>query len=119
MPCCAFAACIVGQLLLGFGALKRALFGDDGSAARNAAVEWRLDSPVSPPLDPAPRWAALRSRRALGGLALAAALELLIVLGAVYGVIEHLGHGKGHAAHVHAAAGAVPAAAPLAKEVQP
>jgi len=111
MPCCTFAACIVGQLILAFGALKRALFGADADGvARNAAVEWRLDSPAAPSLDPAPRWAWLRSRRAIGGLALAAALEMLIIFGAVYGIIEHLGHGAGagHTAHVHAAAGGAP-----------
>jgi len=113
MPCCAFAACIVGQLILAFGAVKRALFGadPDGIATRNAAVEWRLDSPAAPSLGDAPRWAWLRSRRAIGGLALAAALEMLIIFGAVYGIVEHLGHdgAAGHTAHVHVAAGDGPA----------
>ncbi|HUE38482.1 MAG TPA: hypothetical protein VMR29_03210, partial [Candidatus Binatia bacterium] len=91
-------------------AVKRALFGADADAiTRNAAVEWRLDSPAAPSLDPAPRWAWLRSRRAIGGLALAAALEMLIIFGAAYGIIEHLGHGAGHTAHVHAPAGGAPA----------
>jgi hypothetical protein len=112
MPCCAFAACIVGQLIFAFAAVKRALFGadPDGIAKRNAVVEWRLDSPAAPSLGDAPRSAWLRSRRAIGGLALAAALEMLIILGAAYGIIEHLGHlaGAGHTAHVHAAAGGGP-----------
>jgi hypothetical protein len=87
MPCCAFAACIVGQLFLAFGAVKRALFGGApyGIAARNAGVGWRLDSPAAPSLGSAPRWAWLRSRRAVGGFAFPAALELLVILGAVYG----------------------------------
>jgi hypothetical protein len=110
MPCCAFAAAIVGQLILAFGAVKRALFGgpQGGVVARNAAVEWRLDSPARPSLAAAPRFAWLRSRRAIGGLAFAAALELLIIFGAVYGFMEHLGHGtvEGHTAHVQAAGGA-------------
>jgi hypothetical protein len=99
MPCCAFAACIVGQLFLAFGAVKRALFGGApyGIAARNAGVGWRLDSPAAPSLGSAPRWAWLRSRRAVGGFAFPAALELLVILGAVYGVMEHLGHGVGRA----------------------
>jgi hypothetical protein len=39
---------------------------------------------------------------------LAAALELLIILGGAYALIEHLGHGEGaeHAAHLHAVSGA-------------
>jgi hypothetical protein len=37
----------------------------------------------------------------LGGLAIAAALEIALVLGAVYGIVDHFGHG--HAAHVHGA----------------
>ena len=103
MPCCAFAACIVGQLIFGFGAIKRALFGGarDGSPARNDAVEWRLGSPSAPALEPAPRW-VWAGRFGARGLALAAVVELLILLGAVYGIAEHLGHGE-HAGHVHGA----------------
>jgi hypothetical protein len=105
MPCCAFAACIIGQLILAFAAVKRALLGGAPDDGHNAAVEWRLDAPAAPSLGPAPRSAWLPSRRAVGGLALAAALELLIILGAVYGVIEHFGHGAGEGhVHVHAAA---------------
>jgi hypothetical protein len=104
MPCCAFAACIVGQILLGVRAIKRAWFGPGAGEfpTRNATVEWRLDSaaPASPDLAPESRgwpW----GRRSLRGLALAAALEVVIVLGAIYGVVEHLGHGAGHSGHVH------------------
>ena len=112
MPCCAFAACILGQLILAFGVAKRALFGRarGGIAARNAAVEWRLDSPAAPSLGTAPRSAWLQTPRAVGGLALAAALELLIILGAVYGVVEHLGHDEAGHEHVHVSTGGVPAA---------
>ena len=105
MPCCALAACIVGQFVLAFHALRRALFGaPDETTLRNSAVEWRLDAEAAPSLAPARRPAWLKSRRAVGGLALAAVVELLIVLGGIYGVIEHFGHGAHHAAHVHAAA---------------
>jgi hypothetical protein len=104
MPCCAFAACIVAQLLLGVSAIKRAIFGRGGGDCRNLAVEWRRDSSAAPSLDLAPppaRW--LLGRRSLRGLALAAVLEVVIVLGAIYGVVEHLGHGAGHSGHAHRA----------------
>ena len=106
MPCCAFAACIVAQLFLGARAVKWAIFGRGAGDARNLAVEWRLDSTASPPLDlaiPSAGW--LLGRRSLRGLALAGALELAIVLGAVYGIVEHLGHGAGHSGHAHRAEG--------------
>lgn len=99
MPCCALAACIIAQFILAFHAMKRTLFGPPEGEARNAAVEWRLalqDAP-SPVADPRPAW--WRSRRAVGGLALAVAVELLLVVGGIYVVIEHFGHGAGHAAH--------------------
>lgn len=100
MPCCAFAAAIVGQLMLGLGAVRRVLFGGDGgSAARNDVVEWRLDSSYSPAVEASPRWAWAR-RFGVRGLAIAAVVELLILFGAVYGVAEHFGHG-GHTGHVH------------------
>ena|SRR5438552_1950776 len=107
MPCCAFAACIVGQLILLVGAVKGALFGRGAAAptARNAAVEWRLDAANAVAPNDRPSSAGWRpSRMALRGLALAAALELAIVLGVIYGVFEHHGHGA-HAtapSHVHA-----------------
>jgi hypothetical protein len=41
-------------------------------------------------------------RRVLGGLAIAAVLEIALVLGAVYGLVDHFGHG--HGSHVHGAA---------------
>src|SRR5438093_6044221 len=87
MPCCAFAACIVAQLLVGIRAIKRAWFGPGAGefAERNVAVEWRLDSAAAASLDLAPAsrgW--VFGRRSLRGLALAAALEIVIVLGAIY-----------------------------------
>jgi hypothetical protein len=108
MPCCAFAACIVGQLILLVGAVKGALFGRGAAVptARNAAVEWRLDAANVVARNDRLSSAGWRpSRRALRGLALVAALELVIVLGVIYGVFEHLGHGVHVTAspHVHAA----------------
>ena len=100
MPCCAVAAAIVGQLLLGLRAVRRALFGgDDGAAARNDAVEWRLDSPRTPVIEAAPRRAQTR-RFSVRGFAVVAIVELLILFGAVSGVAKHFGHG-GPASHVH------------------
>ncbi len=98
MPCCALIAAIFGQFILAYHAMKRALF---GASEANASVEWRLDSQPVPALvaDSRPIW--LRSRRAMGGLALAAALELLLVFGGFYAIVEHFGHGAEHAGHVH------------------
>jgi len=107
MPCCAFAACIVGQLILIVGAVKGALFGRPAAspAARNTAVEWRLDAANAVARSPMPSSAGWRpSRAAMRGMMLAAALEVAIVLGVIYGVFEHPGHGA-HAtpsSHVHA-----------------
>lgn len=107
MPCCAFAACIVAQLILGVRAVKRALFGGaaDAFTARNSAVEWRLDSAAATSVDVAsPSLAWLRDRRSLRFLVLAAGFEVVIVVGAIYGVVEHLGHGgAAHSGHAHRA----------------
>jgi hypothetical protein len=118
MPCCAFAACIVGQILLALAAVKRALLGR-GSAieVRNAAVEWRLDAPAAAIVAPPARVAWLRSRRAAGGLALAAALEIALVFGALYGLAEHAGH-RSSAEHAAHARPSVEAAQPT-EEVMP
>ena len=108
MPCCAFAAIIVAQLLVGVRAVKRALFGgaDGGLEARNPAVEWRLAVAGAMPIAVVPRssrW--LWGRRSLGGFALAAALEVMIAVGAIYGLVAHLAHHGGHSAEAHRAEG--------------
>jgi hypothetical protein len=102
MPCCAFAAIIVAQLLVGVRAVKRALFGgaDQGLEMRNPAVEWRLGPSGAMPLAVARRSSGrLWGRRSLRGFALAAALELMIAVGAIYGLATHLGHHSGHSGH--------------------
>lgn len=109
MPCCAFAAVIVAQLLWGARALKRLIFGggDDRLEARNAAVEWRLgavEEAAAPSPPPRARWAF--ARWSIGGFALAAVLEVLITAGAIYGLAAHLGHHGGHAAAAHRTASA-------------
>lgn len=105
MPCCAFAACVLGQLLLVLRAARRRLFGLPFEEPRNQAVEWRLDDapPASPPVAAPAAWRW--SPRTLGALAAAAAVEIALVLGAAYGVAEHFGLGAGgaHGAHGHAA----------------
>ena len=98
MPCCALIAALFGQLILAYHGMKRALF---GAPEGNATVEWRLDGNEAPAIAVAPRPVWLRSRRAIGGLALAAALELLLVFGGVYAIVEHFGNGSHHAGHVH------------------
>jgi len=108
MPCCAFAAIIVAQLLVGARAVKRALFGgaDEGLEMRNPVVEWRLSPAGVMPLAVAPRSPGrLWGRRSLRGFALAAALELMIAVGAIYGLVAHLGHHAGHSAHAERAEG--------------
>ena len=103
LPCCAFAVCIVAQFLFAFRAVKRALFGMEGAPAQeNAAVEWRLEPAAVLRPDPASASAPWPfGRRSLRGLAFAVALEAVIVLGAVYGFVEHAGHGAAHSGHVH------------------
>jgi hypothetical protein len=103
LPCCAFAAAIVAQLLVGLGVVKRVLFGaDEASTSRNPVVEWRLE-PVSARRvgPPATSSARLLGRWSLRGLAFAAAIEAAIVLGVAYGLLEHAGHGAAHSPHAH------------------
>ena len=82
MPCCAFAAFIVSQVVLGFGAIKRFVLRSDNAfddVPSNLATEWRL-------IGGAPALAA-PSRRSFGMriLATAAAIEILLAIGAAYG----------------------------------
>jgi hypothetical protein len=89
MPCCALAAFVISQIVIGFGAIKRFVLRSDDSldeAWRNPATEWRLtgDAPAL----------AAPSRRRLGmrTLAIAASIEILLVLGAAYGYVLHTHH---------------------------
>jgi len=105
LPCCAFAAAIIAQLLFGVRVVKRVFFGaDEASASRNPAVEWRLQSVAARLVEPpAPSPARLFGRWSLRGLAFAAAIEAAIVLGVAYGMLEHAGHGTAHSAQAHQA----------------
>jgi hypothetical protein len=100
MPCCAFAACIISQIVLGFGAFKRFVLrsGDVlDDAPSNPATEWRL-------IGGAPAFAAPPVRRfGTRMLALAVSIEILLALGAACGYHLHTHH------HHHGLAGVVSA----------
>jgi hypothetical protein len=88
MPCCAFAAFILGQILIGFDAIKRFVLGRSASAtdiAVNPATEWRLGSSRTVP----PR---KRDPHSLRWLAVAASLEAALMIGVGYGFRAHLTH---------------------------
>jgi len=86
MPCCALAVFIISQVVIGFRAIRRFLLRSDDSldeAWRNPATEWRLTGG-------APALAAPSSRRfGIRTLAIAASIEILLVLGAAYGYVLH------------------------------
>ena len=94
MPCCAFAAFIVSQVVLGFGVIKRFVLGSGDTlddTASNPATEWHL-------IGGTPAVAAPQSRLRLGlrALAIAASLEILLALGAAYGYQLHTHHRHHH-----------------------
>jgi len=90
MPCCAFAAFIISQIVLGFGAFKKFVLrsrddlGDSFDATpSNPATEWRL-------IGGAPALAVPPVRRfGVRTLALAASIEILLAVGAGYGYHAH------------------------------
>jgi hypothetical protein len=93
MPCCAFAAFIVGQILIGFDAFKRfVLRGHATTAAAvvNPATEWRLGAPMIA--------SRTRSRFAFKWIAIAAPIEIALMLGAGYGLRDHVAHMHGASA---------------------
>src|ERR1700682_1189492 len=93
MPCCAFAAFILSQVVLGFGAIKGFVLRSDDAfddALNNSATEWRL-------IGGAPAIAAPSSRGfGLRILAIAASIELLLAIGAAYGYHLHAHHHHHH-----------------------
>ncbi|MDO8434080.1 MAG: hypothetical protein Q7S58_16910 [Candidatus Binatus sp.] len=95
MPCCAFAAFIVGQILIGLDGFKRFVLRRDAAIVPdNAATAWRLDGAGSP----APgAGRAFSGRRSIRWIAIAASLEVALAIGGIYGIRAH--H---HAAHHHA-----------------
>ena len=89
MPCCAFAAFIISQVVLGFGAIKRFVLRSHNSddslddAPSNPATEWRL-------IGGAPALAVPPVRRfGICTLAIAASIEILLAIGAAYGYHVH------------------------------
>ncbi len=93
MPCCAFAAFIISQIVLGFGAIKRFVLRSGDSlddAPSNPATEWRLIGGAPVPA------ASARRRLGIRTLAFAASIEILLAVGAVYGYRAHTQHRHHH-----------------------
>jgi hypothetical protein len=92
MPCCAFAAFIISQIVLGFGAFKGFVLRRDDSleaAPNNPATEWRLNGGGPASAAPIPRGFGIRT------LALATSIEILLGVGAAYGYHLHSHHNPG------------------------
>ncbi|HVA78163.1 MAG TPA: hypothetical protein VNF27_09720 [Candidatus Binataceae bacterium] len=89
MPCCAFAVFIISQIVLSYGAIKRFLLRSGDSLddlPSNPATEWRLNAAT-------PALAAGSNRRfGLRTLVLAASIETLLAVGAIYGYSLHAHH---------------------------
>jgi hypothetical protein len=89
MPCCAFAAFILGQVLIGFDAFKRFVLRRSdtiGNLPINRVTEWRLEvGEASSRLAPAKS----RSRLGIRWLAAAGSIEIALVAGGAYGIRTH------------------------------
>jgi hypothetical protein len=96
MPCCAFAAFIVGQILIGLDAIKRFVLGGRasiGDLPDNPAAQWRLAAAgASNRTDSARGARPWRGRAGIRWIAVAASIEIALAAGAVWGVGAHLGH---------------------------
>ena len=94
MPCCAFAAFIVSQIVLGFGAVKKFLLRSGDPTAdeipSNPATEWRLIGGAAALATPPARRFGIRT------LVLAASIEIVLVVGAAYGYHVHAHHHHHH-----------------------
>jgi hypothetical protein len=92
MPCCAFAAFLFSQVILGIAAVKRIVPGAraGGRVQTNAAVEWRLPESGGAAAASVIRPASLRRLRI--PILTVALIELVLLCGALYGVRAHLGH---------------------------
>jgi hypothetical protein len=99
MPCCAFAAFIVGQLLLGLDAVKRFFFGASSIAdvPDNPATQWQLygADPTTIATAPTPRRLGPR------WFAVAAAVEIALMTGGAYALRAHLAHHAANPLHAH------------------
>lgn len=92
MPCCALAAFIVGQIVIGFDGFKRFVLGrpiGQEQIKNNPASEWLLFGGANTATIAA---SALRRRLPARWIAVAAALEVVLAMGAVYGLRAHRNH---------------------------
>jgi|GEM_PF-1192023 len=106
MPCCAFAAFLISQLLVALAAVKQFVFRSAASPGtalvNNAVVEWRLDAQPAPVAAASvcarPTW---KRRPALRrGLALAALIEAALLAGTLYSARTHFANAQTSAANV-------------------
>jgi hypothetical protein len=89
MPCCALAAFIVSQIVLGVGAIKKFVLRSGDSledAPSNPPTEWRLIGGAPAPAAPS------RRRFTVRALAIAGSIEILLAIGAAYGYHLHTHH---------------------------
>src|SRR5713226_5576341 len=101
MPCCAFAAFILGQILIGLDAIKRFVFRRTSlEQPDNPATEWRLATAHVPP---AARRGVFRAG-SIRWLAVATLLELVLAIGSFCGLRAHLHHHHHDASPVAGAA---------------
>lgn len=100
MPCCAFAAFIVGQILLGLNAVERFVFGASSiiEVPDNPATQWRLFGVDSTAI--AAR-ATLRHRLGPRWIAVVAAVEIALLTGCAVTLRAHLTHHAAHHLHHH------------------
>lgn len=109
MPCCALAAFIVGQIVIGFDAFKRFVFGRspaDEEIRNNPATEWLLFARAGHPEAGAAPLRPARAGLSLRWLAIAGALEITLAMGAVYGLRAHHQNDSSRAAAVECRRGA-------------
>jgi hypothetical protein len=86
MPCCAFAAFILGQILIGLSAIKRFVLGRSGmpdDLPINPATEWLLIRDAS--FSNVPTTPSKLGPR-IGWIAAVASLEIVLAIGGVYGL---------------------------------
>jgi hypothetical protein len=99
MPCCAFAAFIVGQILLGLNAVKRFFFGASSNAdvPDNPATQWRLSGAGPTTIARAP----MRGRLGPRWIAVAAVIEIALMTGGAYALRAHFADHAAHRVHPH------------------
>jgi hypothetical protein len=96
MPCCAFAAFILSQIIFGLAAIRNFVLGRPADSfaapADNPATEWRLV-----PADTAATRSMRTSRRprltlSLRTIAIATSIEIVLITGSAYGIFVHRHH---------------------------